>query len=117
MWLGFPLADPIIGLIITVVIFGIVWRSAKAVLTRMLDGIDPDVIAAIRHTAEHVPGLEVREARARWLGHRLEADLVVGVEPALSVATAVTMVDDLTKELREHLPALDKVAISFATKT
>ena len=39
----FTLADPIIGLIITVVILGIVWQSAKAVLTRMLDGVEPEV--------------------------------------------------------------------------
>jgi cation diffusion facilitator family transporter len=28
VWLGFPLADPLIGLLITAVIFGIVWQSA-----------------------------------------------------------------------------------------
>ncbi|MER9951218.1 cation diffusion facilitator family transporter, partial [Mesorhizobium sp. M0047] len=39
VWLGFPLADPIIGLLITVAIFAIVWQSSKAVLTRMLDGV------------------------------------------------------------------------------
>jgi hypothetical protein len=36
VWLGFPLADPIVGLLITIAIFGIVWQSATAVLTRML---------------------------------------------------------------------------------
>ena len=41
VWLGFPLADPIIGLLITIAIFGIVWQSAKSVLTRMLDGVEP----------------------------------------------------------------------------
>ena len=35
VWLGFPLADPIIGLLITITIFGIVWQSAKAVFTRL----------------------------------------------------------------------------------
>lgn len=41
VWLGFPLADPIIGLLITIAIFGIVWQSAKAVLIRMLDSVLP----------------------------------------------------------------------------
>ena len=36
VWLGYPLADPIIGLLITIAIFGIVWQSSKAVFTRML---------------------------------------------------------------------------------
>ena len=35
VYLGFPLADPLVGLIITIAIFGIVWQSSKAVLTRM----------------------------------------------------------------------------------
>ena len=51
------LADPIVGMIITIMIFGIVWQSAKAVFTRMLDGTEPDVPGEIRHAAEHVPGV------------------------------------------------------------
>ena len=43
VWMGYPLADPIIGLIITGSILGIVWQSARAVLTRMLDGVEPQV--------------------------------------------------------------------------
>src|SRR5215218_5964480 len=57
VWLGFPLADPIVGLLITVAIFGIVWQSAKSVLARMMDGVEPDVITEICHAAEHVPGI------------------------------------------------------------
>ena len=30
VWAGFPLADPIIGLLITLAIFGIVWRRLRA---------------------------------------------------------------------------------------
>jgi cation diffusion facilitator family transporter len=66
VWLGFPLADPIIGLLITVAILGIVWQSSKAVFTRMLDGVDPTVMGDIRHAAGHVPGINsVLDARAR----------------------------------------------------
>src|SRR5215204_2206730 len=36
VWLGFPLADPIVGVLITIAIFGIVWQSARSVLMRML---------------------------------------------------------------------------------
>ena len=30
-----------VGLVIAVMILGIVWQSGRAVLTRMLDGVDP----------------------------------------------------------------------------
>lgn len=76
VWAGFPLADPIIGLLITIAILGIVWQSSKAVLTRMLDGVEPKVIEEIRHAAEHVPGVKrIIDTRARWIGHRLHTDV------------------------------------------
>ena len=41
VWLGYPLADPIIGLLITAAIFGIVIQSGKSIFFRMLDGAEP----------------------------------------------------------------------------
>ncbi len=38
---GLPGADPLVGLVITAMIVGIVWQSAQAVFTRLLDGVDP----------------------------------------------------------------------------
>jgi divalent metal cation (Fe/Co/Zn/Cd) transporter len=44
VWLGYPLAVPVVELLITVAILGIAWQSEKAVFTRLLDGVDPEVI-------------------------------------------------------------------------
>jgi len=86
IWLGYPLADPIIGLLITVAILQIVWQSSKAIFTRLLDGVDPEIVAEIRHAAGHVSGVEeVTEVRVRWLGHRLHAEINVAVNPELAV--------------------------------
>jgi divalent metal cation (Fe/Co/Zn/Cd) transporter len=41
VWLGFPLADPIIGLLITITIFGIVWQSAKPCLYACSTALSP----------------------------------------------------------------------------
>jgi cation diffusion facilitator family transporter len=114
VWFGLPLADPIIGLLITLAIFGIVWQSAKAVLTRMLDGVEPRVIDEIRHAAEHVPDLRLRDVKARWLGHRLHADLLVSVGPAQSMADSIRTIETLKKALHQHLPALDQARIEIA---
>lgn len=38
-----PLADPIVGTLITLAIVQIVWQSGKAVFTRALDGVDPAI--------------------------------------------------------------------------
>lgn len=112
VWLGFPLADPIIGLLITIAIFGIVWQSAKSVLTRMLDGVDPAIITEIRHAAKHVAGIKkVLDVKARWLGHKLHADVAVLVDGALPVAEADTIGKALRREMKSHIPTLSVVNI------
>jgi cation diffusion facilitator family transporter len=107
VWLGFPLADPLIGLLITLAIFGIVWQSAKAVFTRMLDGVEPTLIHEIRHAAEHVPGIrQVLDVRARWLGHRLHAEVDLALDGTATVAQAAAVTTAFETELSGHLPAL-----------
>ncbi|OYV28026.1 MAG: cobalt-zinc-cadmium resistance protein [Parcubacteria group bacterium 20-58-5] len=89
VWLGFPLADPIVGLLITIAIFGIVWQSARSVLTRMLDGVEPGILDEVEHAAHHVAGIDrVLEARARWLGHKLHADVAILVDDTVLLAEA-----------------------------
>ena len=112
VWFGFPLADPIIGLLITLAIFGIVWQSSKAVFTRMLDGVEPHVIDEIKHAAAHVPGvLSVLDVKARWVGHRLVAELDIGLAGATTVAQADGVAAALEHELLDHLPALKSARI------
>lgn len=107
VWLGFPLADPLVGLGITVAILGIVWQSGKAVFTRMLDGVEPGVIDEIEHAAHHVAGIRgVNEARARWVGHRLHAEVNVAVAPELSVAQAHSIAKEVHHQLMHHVPYL-----------
>lgn len=114
VWLGYPLADPIIGLLITATIAGIVWQSAKAVLTRSLDGVDPAVTAEIRHAAEHVQGIDrVSDARARWVGHELHADVAIDVDQSLSLPQAMAIVRKLKVELLGHTPALKTANVTF----
>ncbi|SDK86903.1 cation diffusion facilitator family transporter [Mesorhizobium muleiense] len=114
VWLGFALADPIVGLLITLAIFGIVWQSARSVLTRMLDGIDPEVIGDIDHAAAHVPQARIVDAKARWIGHRLHADIAIAVEESLPVSEAQKITAALEHELFEHMPALAAANIRLA---
>ncbi|OLL27266.1 cobalt transporter [Burkholderia sp. SRS-W-2-2016] len=116
VWAGFPLADPIIGLLITIAIFGIVWQSARAVITRSLDGIDPGIIADIRHAIEHVPGVEqLVDLKARWLGHRLRAELTIAIDRSLSVGQANGIALAVQAELHAHLPPLEAATVQFDT--
>lgn len=112
VWLGYPLADPIVGLLITVVITQVVWQSGKAVFTRALDGIDPEVLDTIRNVAGHVRQVEkVTDARARWSGHRLHVELNVAVASHLSVVSAHAITKEIQHELLHHFPYLAHVII------
>lgn len=112
VWLGFPLADPIVGLIITAAILRIVWESGKSVFTRLLDGVDPDVIAEIDHAVSHVPGVrEVTGVRVRWLGHRLHAELSLSVCADLSVEEGHEIAVEARHQLLHHLKYLSDATI------
>ncbi len=104
VWLGYPLADPIVGLIITAAILRIVWQSGKSVFTRLLDGVEPEAMDEIKHAARHVPGvMEVTEVRARWVGHRLHAEVNIAVAPELSVAEGHAVAKEVQHQLLHHL--------------
>lgn len=112
VWSGYPLADPIVGLLIAAAILVIVWQSGKAVFTRLLDGVDPGVIEEIRHAASRVPGVEdVAEARARWLGHRLRAEVNIAVPAELSVAQGHDIAREVNHRLLHELRYLDAAVI------
>ena len=112
VWLGYPLADPVVGFIITVAIFGIVVQSGRQIFSRMLDGVDPHVIDEIRHAAAHVPQVkEVTDIRARWLGHRLHAEVNVTLPSQITVAAAHTIAEEVRHQLLHHLKYLSLVVI------
>jgi cation diffusion facilitator family transporter len=63
---GFPLADPIVGLLITVAILFIVKDTALTMWRRVMDAVDPGVVEGIEQTAAAVPGVgEVHGVRVR----------------------------------------------------
>ena len=106
VWLGFPLADPIVGFLISIAIFGIVWQSSKAVFRRMLDGSEPAIQDEVSHAADHVQGIfSLKGIRARWVGHRICLEVDAIVDGRSSVSEANKCATALEEEIREHLPA------------
>jgi cation diffusion facilitator family transporter len=112
VWLGYPLADPLVGLAITGVIFMIVRDSAKTVFVRLLDGVDPEVVEEIRHAASHVEGVhDVTDVRVRWVGHWLHAEVNLSTSPEISVQKAHDMASDVRHQLLHRLPSLSNAVI------
>jgi len=112
VWLGYPVADPVIGLLITIVIVQIVWQSSKAVFARMLDRVEPHIVDEIRETLSRSVGVEkVTEVRARWVGHRLHAELNIAVASHLSVADGHAIAKEVRHNLLHHLSYLSSVMV------
>ncbi|HEY2991477.1 MAG TPA: cation diffusion facilitator family transporter [Methylomirabilota bacterium] len=112
VWTGYPLADPIVGLLISVAIFALVFQAARAVLVRVLDGVEPETLDAIAHAAAHVPGVqEVTDVRTRWIGHRLHAEVSVTVPGTLSVGEGHEIAREVRHQLLHHLPHLGSVTV------
>jgi cation diffusion facilitator family transporter len=113
VWLGYPQVDPLVGLVITAVILKVVWDTAKSLLSRLLDGIDPEVVDEVTHAAaDHVADvLEVTEVRVRWLGHRMLADVNITVKPELSVERGHEIAREVRHQLLHHLPYLANATI------
>lgn len=69
--LGFPLADPLIGLLITVAILFVLRDAAKQVYARLMDAVDPGLVDLAEDALAASPGVEgVDGVRLRWVGHR-----------------------------------------------
>jgi cation diffusion facilitator family transporter len=112
VWLGFPLADPIIGILIAVAIFVLLIGTVRSIGRRLMDGIEPDLLATAEHAVEHVEGVQgVRTLRLRWVGHRLQGEATVLVGER-TLADAERIAGDVVDELREHLRTLDAVTVT-----
>ena len=112
VWLGAPLADPIVGLVITVAIFRIVIESGKSVISRLLDGVEPEVIDEIRDVLDATDGVkEVTEIRVRWSGHSLLAEVNVAVSPELSVEKGHEIARSVHHRLMDNLQYLANATV------
>jgi cation diffusion facilitator family transporter len=113
VWLGFPLADPIVGLIITAAIMVLLWGTVRDVGRRLLDGVDPELVDRAERILLAADGIEaVRDVRLRWAGHRLGLTAAVAVEPEATVAEFHRLEERVAAELRNGLPGVGHISLS-----
>lgn len=110
--LGFPLADPIVGLLITVAIVIVLRDAVTAVFGRLMDAVDPDLVDTIERQARGVPGvIDVSSIRVRWIGHRLEASLHAVVDCTISVAEGHRLAEDVRHAAYHDVRKLDSILV------
>lgn len=110
-WLGLGWVDPLIGLLIAAMVVLVLISSLRTVIRRLMDGIEPGTATTLVEAAAG-PGVHaVRDVRARWIGHRMEAELVIEVDPALTVDDARPLVDQVEDRLHAALPHLERALV------
>lgn len=110
--LGLRLADPIAGLVITVVILTVVYSTSRSVLQRLLDAVDPHVVPRIMEIASAIPGVRgLSDIRARWVGHTLHVTLNIDVDAELTLAKAHDIAEEVRHKLFHEVNGLSEVTI------
>lgn len=112
VWLGVPLADPIVGLAISGAIVMVLCSAGRDVFRRLMDGVDPQVVDGAEAGLAAVPGVtSIRSLRIRWIGHALHAEADVEVEPDLSLRQSHSIAHVAEERLRRTVPKLSGVSI------
>lgn len=111
-WVGYPVVDPIVGLVICGLILWILKDTAVHVFRRLMDGVDAALVDRIEAATAAVADVEeVDWVRARWTGHRLHADLAIAVDADLTVLDAHAVAERVEHALLHHLPQLEHVHV------
>lgn len=98
--LGFERADGLAGVLITLVIAGVIVATARGVIGRSLDAVDPALTRQVRDVAAAVPGVTiVHDVRVRWAGRALFASLSIALPPETPLGAA----HDAAEEVRHAL--------------
>jgi len=109
---GFPLADPIIGVLITIAILFIVKDTAVTMWRRLMDAVDPELVAAVEQTARTIAGTEdVHDVRIRWIGHKLQSELHITVDEELSTYESHHIAEQVRHALFDAQPNLSAVTV------
>ena len=111
VWLGYPLADPIIGLLITGAILWVLKGAAGQVFARLMDAVDPALTEAVERAARQ-PGVEeVSSVRIRWIGHQLEAEAHVVVDCDLTTIASHTIAESVRHGIFHAVPKISEVTV------
>ncbi len=109
---GFPLADPIVGLVITVAILAVLRTAVRDVYRRLMDAVDPALVDLAEQSLSATPGVTaVRAVRMRWIGHALHAEADLDIDGGVSVTDAHALAHDAEHRLTHDVPRLRSAVI------
>lgn len=112
VWLGFPLADPLIGLVIGVTILVIVAGTTRQMWRRLMDAVEPETVERLETVSQGVSGvIDVHNVRVRWLGHTQQAELHITVNCQLPTVQSHRIAEEVRHALFHALPSLAEATV------
>lgn len=109
--LGYPLADPVIALIIAGVIAWTAFTIIREVTHSLSDQIrlDPQEVRAV---ILNVPGVvDCHSIRTRGLANHIFVDLSIHVKTGLPIEQAHTIAHDVENQLKSHFDGIEDVVV------
>ena len=114
--LGYPIVDPLVGLVIGFAIVLIARDATKRVWYRLMDAVDPAIVERIDQIAGEVSGVkDVASVRARWVGHQLYAEVGLAVADDLGSGELRNVADDVRTNLLRFVPRLTVATVEIAS--
>lgn len=115
---GFPLADPLVGLLITVAILVVLRGAARDIYRRLMDAVDPALTEQATATVSSTPGvLGIEHVRLRWIGHRIIADAGIVVAHDLDLVAAHQIAHTAQHRLLHDIAKLADATIHVSPAT
>lgn len=109
---GWQLADPIVGLVITVAILVVLRGAARDIYRRLMDSVDPRLVDEVERVMTAVPGVEAIESvRIRWVGHELRAEVEIVSDSRLTLAEAHAITEEGHHRLLHDIHRLARATI------
>ena len=118
VWMGFERADPIVGILVSIAILGVLRTAARDIFRRLMDAVDPELVGELTQQAMTVDGvLSVTSCQVRWLGHRLRTDMSVAVGGNHTVDQGHEIAQRVEAHLKATIQHLDDVFIHVDSET
>lgn len=108
VWLGYPYADSLAALVVSVFVAHAAWDLGKNTLNNLLDAAPAGVASEIQSLAETANGvLSIRQLRVRPAGQVLYIDLTVDVARNTAGARLESLRQDLVKHISDKFENAD----------
>ncbi len=111
--LGFPIMDPIAGLVIAVLILKVAFDIFKDAIAKMLDtSVGKDFERSVRKFIEEQPDVRhIDVLRTRQFGNRIYVDLEIAVRRDMSLVEAHNIAENVHRNVEKEFPNVKHIMI------